>query len=147
MNGQCAQSTRACTQVKPNIAISFVNSTLLTLVGYQKLKKMAIDDEYDLAEQKGNVLLQLLLADDRKAGQRIVPPRESVQSNFTALEDMDDQGFEGEVTEACVDNTTIALLAPVLQALGVEHKMACDGGKNVMVKHVHSQDWSLDGTA
>jgi hypothetical protein len=107
---------------------------------------MAIDDEYDLAVQKGNVLLQLMLADDRKAGQLIVPPRESVKSNFTALEDMDDQGFEGEVTEACVDNTTIAHIAPILQALGVDHKMACDGGKNVMIKHTHSQVWSLDGT-
>jgi hypothetical protein len=106
---------------------------------------MAIDDEYELAVQKGNVLLQLMLADDRKAGQLVVPPRESVQSNFTALENMDDQGFEGEVTEACVNNTTFAHLAPILQALGVEHKMACDGGKNVMIKHTHSQVWNLDG--
>jgi hypothetical protein len=141
-------STRGCIKVTPNIAISFVASfNRHAGKDTNNSKQMAIDDEYELAVQKGNVLLQLMLADDRKAGQLILSPRESVQSRFTALENMDEQGFEGEVTEACVDNTTIAHLAPILQALGVEHRMACDGGKNVMVKHTHSQVWSLGGTA
>jgi len=108
---------------------------------------MADDQDYERAVEKGTRLLQLMLANDTKAGQLLDPPQQSVQSAFTSVEDLAAHGYTGQRGTSCVlsGREVIRRLSTALQALGVDADMARDGGKNFVVEHKHSEDRILDG--
>ncbi|KAH7071391.1 hypothetical protein BKA63DRAFT_475099 [Paraphoma chrysanthemicola] len=105
---------------------------------------MAIDGPYEHAIQKGTTLLHLLDTNHNRDNS-IKQSRNVSKSAFTSPQDLELHGFKGEVTHTCIDNTTLAPLAPTRHDLGLNHTMVCDGGNNVMVKHTHLENRLVDG--
>ena len=109
---------------------------------------MTKDKEYEIAVEKGTKLLQLMVADDRIAGQLLDPPQKSVQGVFNSVRDLTAHGYTGQRSTSCMENTheVIVRLAKAFQALGLDPDMACDGGENYMVEHKHSQNRTINAT-
>jgi hypothetical protein len=100
-------------------------------------KKMAKDEEYEAAVAKGNILLQMMLADDRNAGQLLNTPQASAQSTFTSVEDLATKEYT--VSQWTYDYENImSRLQPALQYLEVDDKMTSQAGKNIMITHKHA---------
>lgn len=97
---------------------------------------MTKDVEYGTAVEKGSKLLQMMLASDHKAGQLLSPPQSSAQSVFNSVADLEVYGYE---EYRSLEGFSTQRLHMALHALGLNDRMACDGGKNFLIYHNHSQ--------
>lgn len=108
---------------------------------------MAKDQDYERAVEKGTELLQLMLADDAKAGQLLDPPQRSIQSEFTSVQHLAVFEYTGQRTTSCVlsGGEVLRRLSIALLALGIDPRMTCEGGASFLVEHKHSEERVADG--
>jgi hypothetical protein len=100
-------------------------------------KKMAKDEEYEAAVAKGTVSLQMMLADDRKAGQLLKPPQSSMQSTHTSVDELASSGYG--ITQLTWEYDGImSRLQPALRALRVDDKMTSAEGRHVLISQEHA---------
>ncbi|KAF2023670.1 hypothetical protein EK21DRAFT_118541 [Setomelanomma holmii] len=117
-----------------------LDNHMVETLNQQLPRSMAADEEHNVTVHKGEKLLQMMLSDDETAGHVLNPAEEDVKSKFTDMVELNDHGFIGEVNEDCITVTGIEHLSPALHALGLSANMVCDGGKNVMITHTHSEE-------
>lgn len=103
---------------------------------------MTKDEEYEAAIEKGGRLLQMMLVRDREAGQLLNPPQASAQSRFNTVADLQAYGYEEQQELEFVRRKSIR---KALQALGVDDQMACEGGKNIVIQHKHTETKIIEG--
>lgn len=97
------------------------------------------DDQWRKAVQKGRHLLNMMIADDRTAGQMLTPPSNSAESQFLKYEDTGryeytKKDYGGEVKYPIT----------ALRAIGADDKPTSEGGKNEAVMYARP-DWTYFG--
>jgi hypothetical protein len=114
------------------------------VVSLPHLEVMAKDEVYELAVASGNWLLNMMLASDYEAGQRMQPPQNTVQSTFTSAQDLDDYGYTKLPWDPVVGEGTLDGLEPVFAVIGADAKMAEEGGENVLADYKHTGECTFD---
>jgi hypothetical protein len=107
---------------------------------------MAKDEEYGAAIAKGTQLLQMLNTDFAETTQLLSLPRACARGVFTSMEDLAKHGYIEQQKAQIDDETIMSRLAKALQYLGVDNKMVANGGKNIIVGHVHTENREMEGT-
>jgi hypothetical protein len=82
---------------------------------------------------------------DCNAGTSDIRVPRRLGSVFTSVQDLAIHGYTGQPTTCCSETGVIERLAPVLDALGMISKLACNGGDNFMVEHKHTESRNIGG--
>jgi hypothetical protein len=106
---------------------------------------MAKDEAYEAAVAKGTQLLRMLSTDYAKTAQLLSLPKACARSAFTSVEDLDKHGYIKHQKAQLDDGTVMSRLARASRDLSVDNKMVSDGGKNIIIRHAHTENRRIEG--
>ncbi|KAJ4377931.1 hypothetical protein N0V83_000761 [Neocucurbitaria cava] len=110
---------------------------------------MTKDEEYEAAIEKGSRLLRMMLVGDHEAGQLLDPPQASAQSRFNTVANLQAYGYEEQQDIGFFRGKSIRKALQALgvddQIAGVDDQAACEGGKNIVILHIHTETKTIGG--